>query len=706
MAEKIFRSKHIRKQLESLYQKEYKHLVKQEKPNNKYRGLGLNWRDVVIFILALFFVGMYQVQAHAQNYFDLNDIDTSMMLSYHETENNYGALNLLSSQYDIDISGIIANVKITQTFQNNTQDWIKEAIYAFPVAKNAAVYQMKLIIGKRVIEGEIHEIKQAQKIYDDAKSQGFTASIIKQHRPNLFTTDVSNIMPNEKVTVEISYQQTLVYEAGHIDFRLPLAIKNRYMQDRFLAGLKSAATIDSDLQVTALPINSLNDNQQRQIRVSLEAGFTLSELKSLNHNVTITPKNSHQLIVLNDNQLYDKNDFVLRWYPEQDNEPQAALFSEHLNGEEYVLMMLLPPKNTLKNTQKREVVFIVDTSGSMQGAAMDAAKDALLFGLTQIDYQDSFNIIEFNSSASTLFEKSQLASLDNIDQAIDFISALNADGGTNMGPALTLSMKDEVIDDHLKQIIFMTDGSVGNEAQLFKQIKNDIGQARLFTLAIGPAPNNYFMNKAALIGKGTYSNISNLAQVDTEMNELFVKLSSPALTDVIVEWGENADQNPRIIPDLYSDQPVVVTAKMSDFKKDISLSGFADKITWAETFSLNKDGLSKGVAKLWARNQIEDLTDDYMLGSYENDTILFTLQEQITNIALKYHLASQFTSLVAVDKTPDMSRLVAIQAKSMTVQEEILAEASYPQGSLGWKWQMLFGLILISIAFFMRKKEV
>jgi Ca-activated chloride channel family protein len=188
---------------------------------------------------------------------------------------------------------------------------------------------------------------------------------------------------------------------------------------------------------------------------------------------------------------------------------------------------------------------------------------------------------------------------------------------------------------------------------------------------------------------------------------LFVKLSSPALTDVMVEWGAEVEQNPRVIPDLYSDQPVIVTAKMIDFNKDISLSGFADKITWDKTFNLNEDGHSKGIAKLWARNQIEDLTDDYMLGSYSNDSGLLTLQEQITNIALKYHLVSQFTSLVAVDKTPEMSRLVAVQAKAMAVEEaKILAEAGYPQGSLGWKWQLLLGSMLIIMAFSLRRMDV
>ena len=700
MTEKITHTKHIRQQLESLYQQKYNGKFHHNKPQKKYQGLGLNWKDTVILILALFFVGLYQVQAHAQDYFNLDDVDTGMMLSYHEQGNNYGALTLLNSEYTIDITGIFAQVNIKQTFHNNSIEWIKEGMYAFPVAKNAAVHQMKLTVGKRVIEGEIHEKKQAQKIYDDAKAQGLAASIVKQHRPNLFTTDVANIMPNEKISVEISYQQTLTYDAGHIDFRLPLAIKSRYMQDRFLTDIDYLASDGSNLPVTVLPLSNVYDHKDRIINISLEAGFQLSELKSLHHNVEIKEISNYQSITLSDSQLYDDNDFVLRWYPTKGNKPQAAMFSEKLNGEEYVLMMLLPPNNIQKITQKREVVFIIDTSGSMHGAAMDAAKDALLFGLTQMDSGDKFNVIEFNSFAKELFETSMIATAGNIDQAIDFIVSLRSDGGTNMGPALSLAMEDEVSDEHLKQIIFITDGSVGNEAQLFKQINENISGARLFTVAIGSAPNNYFMNKAALIGKGTYSNISNLSQVDEEMNELFVKLSSPALTDVEIEWNADALQNPRVIPDLYSDQPVIVTAKMKNFDKSIAISGFADTQTWSKNFELNKDGHSVGISKLWARNQIEDLTDDYMLGGNVNFELI---QEQITNIALEYHLVSEFTSLVAIDKTPEMSRLVKIQARAME-QPQVVGSANYPVGSLGWKWKMMIGLILISMAFSIKRK--
>jgi len=700
MTEKITQTRHIRQQLESLNQQKTNVNSTVKRKIQKYQGLGLNWRDVVILIMVLFFVGLYQVQAHADEYFDLEEVDTGMMLSYHQAGNDYAALKLLSSEYSIDITGIIAQVNIKQTFRNDTANWIEEGMYAFPVADNAAVYQMKLIIGKRVIEAEIHEKQQAQQIYDSAKSQGLAASIVKQYRPNLFTTDVANIMPNEKIQVEITYQQTLRYDAGHIDFRLPLAIKSRYMQEKFLADLDQD---DLNLQDAALPIITVLDDKHRNININLETGFELSELKSLNHDVEIVHTPITQTISLLDKQLYDEHDFVLRWYPQRGNEPQAAMFSETLNGEEYVLMMLLPPESSktldTENKQSREVVFIIDTSGSMHGNAMSAAKDALFFGLTQLGAQDKFNIIEFNSYARELFEHSVLASTDNLDKAINFIDRLNADGGTNMGPALALAMQDEVAIRHLKQIIFITDGSVGNEAQLFSQIKQNIDAARLFTVAIGAAPNNYFMSKAALIGRGTYTNIDKLKDVDDSMNELFIKLSSPALTDVMIQWNGDVEQNPRIIPDLYSDQPIIVTARMKDFDAEVALSGYANDKIWSKAFAFNQDGASTGVAKLWARNQIADLTDDFMLGA---DIDASLLQAQITDIALKFHLVSEFTSLVAVDKTPDMTRLVALQAQAMR-KAQAVELANFPQTALGWQWRMLVGFMLLFLGLFIRK---
>ena len=209
------------------------------------------------------------------------------------------------------------------------------------------------------------------------------------------------------------------------------------------------------------------------------------------------------------------------------------------------------------------------------------------------------------------------------------------------------------------------------------------------------------MNKAALIGRGTYTNIAQLNEVDAMMNDLFIKITSPALTDVQVDWNAQVEQNPSVIPDLYSDQPVLVTAKLNKFNTNIVLSGFKNEDSFSKSFNLNSDGFSVGIAKLWARNQIEDLTDDYML---ETGTDNLILQEKITQLGLKYQLVSPFTSLVAVDQNPDLSRLVALQARDLH-QIETLEQVNYPQTALGWKWQLYFGFFILMVTYYYKTKK-
>ena len=703
MTEKITKTKHIRQQLESLNNQQYASSKKTNK-SKKYQGLRLNWRDVVILVWLLFFVGLYQVQAYAQNPIALNDVNTPMMLSYDGQKDQYSQLQLVSSVYDVNITGIVAQVNITQTFYNGSEQWIDQGVYAFPLASNAAVDGMQMRIGQRLITAEIHEKKQAQQIYDEAKSAGYSASMVKQYRPNLFTTNVANIKPYEAIEVQISYQQTLVYDAGHIDFHLPLAIKSRHTQQPLLVDSQTQIDTKRDAQQTSASSSGINDQKRRAININLTSGFALSGVKSLHHDVTIDNGQHHQRITLADNILYDQHDFVLRWYPKKGHKPQAAMFSEKLGGTEYALLMLLPPEQVINleatNQQKREVVFIIDTSGSMHGQALSAAKDALFFGLTQLTENDKFNIIEFNSYAQALFKKTVDANNNHIDQAVDFIDGLSADGGTNMAPALSAATQQAPSDQFLKQIIFITDGSIGNEAQLFNQISQEINSARLFTVAIGAAPNNYFMEKAAVIGRGSYTNVAKLDNVDEAMNALFVKLKSPALTDIMVDWGaHDVQQSPQVIPDLYRDEAVIVTAKMSEFDAQAVMSGFGIDQPWSQAFTFNHDGQSQGVARLWARQYIEQLTDDLMLGADQASDLL---QEEITEVALSFHLVSEFTSLVAVDKTPQLSQIRASQALAVQAPT-VVAKAAFSQTSLGWQWQMLLGMMLLFSAIILYK---
>ncbi|WP_395374479.1 VIT domain-containing protein [Marinicella sp. W31] len=638
----------------------------------KYHGLNMAWKDVVMFSLLILVTSVYQVRAEAAAELtpvDFDDISSGMLLSFDKNSGEYASLELVSAEYSADIFGMLATVTIKQNFRNPSDQWVSEGVYAFPVASQSAVYGMKLIIGKRIIEGEIHEKEEAIQIYEQAKLSGQTASIVKQYRPNLFTTDVANIGPQETISVEITYQQTLHYDSGHFDFRIPLAIKPRYVPNADNKPLPTSGNV--------------SHNNSRSININLDAGFELAELQSLNHDIDVVEEFSMQHIQLSDNALFDANDFVLRWQPLAGSEPKAAYFSEYKDGHEYALLMMLPPQSTEKLTQPRNITYIIDTSGSMHGTALDQAKDALLYAMSELESDSYFNIIDFDSTAKPLFTQSQQASPDNIGYALDFIEKLNSDGGTNMAPALEIAMQSQnIIPNRLNQIIFITDGSVGNEAQIFQQIASNIGDARLFTVAIGAAPNNYFMNKAAMFGRGTYTHISKLSQVDESMSELFTKISSPALTDIALDWKNPVAQNPSTIPDLYQGEPVILTAKLAQKQTSFNISGLVnDSNSWNSQLSMQSDGQSNGISRLWARNQVEELTDSLMLGGDHE-----MLKDQIIELGLKHHLVTEFTALVAVDKTPDLSRMQQAQAAQ---------DAPYPQGSLGWLMQLLFGLAIL-----------
>lgn len=710
---KVPNKKSIRWELEQLAQNPKQQGLKRPAPNrvtanSKYQKLGLNWKDVVIFSLAMFYTTLYNINAYAQNTtnnrtapvqsaVNFDDISSGMMMEFNKATGEYRNLNLVQTEYDVEVFGLLATIKLKQTFLNDQNDWVTEGVYAFPMADKSAVYQLKMTIGERVIEGEIHAKKVAEQIYQQAKADGLTATMVKQYRPNIFTSEIANIGPLEEISVEITYQMTLNYSQKYYELRLPMAIKTRYIPPG----------VDAQLPVSS----GVVDHNYRKIKINLDAGFELDELRSLHHNVEIDQQFDRHQISLTDQQLYDSNDFVLRWFPRADKTPKAAYFSEQKDGFEYSLLMVLPPNSAEKSNQARNMTYIMDTSGSMHGMALEQSKDALLYALSELDDTTYFNVIDFDSTAKALFPASRLATPDNIGLALDFVDGFSSDGGTNMAPALQIAMQREnIVADHLNQIIFMTDGSVGNEAMIFDQIAQDIGDARLFTIAIGPAPNNYFMSKAAMFGRGTYTHIAALADVNESMSQLFTQLTHPALTDLAVTWDTTGVvQSPSVIPDLYMDQPLVITSKtplkqngfnqskqapsfvISGLRNEPS-GGVSKQKTWSEQITLNDDDRTTGIARLWARNKVEEMTDDLMLGGdYE------VLKDEIIELALQHHLITEFTAMVAVDRNPDASRIARAKAAQ---------QVPYPQGSLGWRWNFLIGMLLFSVALTMRRYSV
>jgi Ca-activated chloride channel family protein len=351
------------------------------------------------------------------------------------------------------------------------------------------------------------------------------------------------------------------------------------------------------------------------------------------------------------------HDFELVWRPVPSAAPRAMSFVEQIDDKPYYLLMVMPPdaQNLPAAVMPRETIFVIDTSGSMHGVSIQQAKKAVQLALNGLQATDLFNVIEFNSVTKALFKTSQPASAVSIQTASAFVEKLQANGGTEMRPALSLALDSAPTETHLRQVIFITDGSVGYEDELFSMIEQGLGGARLFTVGIGSAPNSWFMRKAAEAGRGSYTFISALHEVGEKMDALFKKLQQPQVTDINVQWpsGVMVDSFPATVPDLYLGEPVTVKVEASgEFRPDdrIRISGNSVAGGWTADLPVSAALSSAGVAALWARARIDELQNIERRHS-DPDAI----KASIVETALTHHLVSKHTSLVAVDKTPARS---------------------------------------------------
>lgn len=554
---------------------------------------------------------------------------------------------LVATEVDIEVAGIVARAKVTQHFINPTAQW-REGVYVFPLPEHAAVDRLHMQVGERVIEGQIQEKQQARATYAKARADGVKASLIEQQRPNLFTAHVAHLGPNEEVSVTIEYQQTLAYDSGSFHLRFPLVITPRYTPAS--AG-SDVAAFDDDAPLTppVLPPGSPPTNPV-SLHVGVDAGFPLSLIASASHRIDVKEQVGHHYdVTLADDIVASDRDFELTWTPEVGNLPGAALFTESRDGKTWALLMVLPPSTpSTAPIAPREAVFIVDTSGSMSGVSLAQAREAVAFALSRLRPGDRFNVIEFNSVTRPLFTAPMPVDPTTLARARAFVAGLRADGGTEMKPALTAALNAPIVDGFVQQVVFITDGAVGNERELLALIEAQAGSRRLFTVGIGPGPNTWFLRKAAHAGRGTATFISDVRDVKARMTELYAKLENPALTDIDVAWSAPAESYPRAVPDLYLGEPIVLTAQFATPLVSLSLTGRRGSDPWGEMLPLASGEPARGIATLWARDRIEALADSMVDGDAD------TIRPLIVETALAHHLVSKFTSLVAVDVSPTL----------------------------------------------------
>lgn len=557
---------------------------------------------------------------------------------------------LLDTEVDIEVNGPVAEVTVTQRFSSRDRAF-SEGVYVYPLADNAALHDMEMIVGQRRIQGEVHERREAGRIYDQAKQQGKRTGLVEQQKPNVFTTSVANIAPGETVAVELRYTQALERVGHRFSLHLPLTITPRYIPagpEQYHALDAGANAAPNSIARTARHTARLPDQAQRvRIQARIDPGLPTTDLVSSSHDIRTNRIDDHYRLTLADGAVPMNKDFRLSWKLAPRADTQATFLTRTLDDQHYGLLMMIPPKpGPRRHVVAREQILVLDRSGSMSGERMKQARRSTQHALRQLDPDDRFNVVAFNDTTRSLFPEPVRATRAHVRRALGFVDGLDGDGGTEMLPALRTALAMKRDPELVRQVIFVTDGAIGNENAVLQMVHEQLDGARLFPVAIGDAPNQSLLRRLARFGRGTSTTIQNHQEVSGKMNRLLERIARPVLSDLHLQLPPDieAEFSPERIPDLYLGEPLVVSARLSRIPESITVHG-RNPQTWQRTLQPETEREHEGVARLWARDRIRALMDRMAQGADEEE-----IRPRVVDIALRHRLVSRFTSFVAVEK--------------------------------------------------------
>ena len=654
---------------------------------------------IVLNILVIFTLfGTIKAFANLTN--DQYDQISSGEVFYKNVNGVYSKALGLNTKVSMNITGVINRVQVTQTFNNPDNIWT-EGIYLFPLPENAAVDGMKMIIGQTIIEGEIKEKVEAKKIYEQAKKEGKKASLVEQQRPNLFTAKVANIPPNSEITIQIEYQQKVAYDNEEFAISFPMVAAQRYLQANANGSLKNQAN-QNIIQTVENKNNPVN--RPVDIDISLKAGFEIADVKSMYHKIKTTNVDTQSVDISLEKAIQANRDFKLTWKAKKTKETQTKLYTQKVNDREFGLLMITPPNDLYKTEiqQQREVIFVIDSSGSMSGTSINQATLALEMAVNRLKKGDKFNIIDYDSSYNPLFATAQ--PINNLTSSLGkkFIDRITADGGTEaLAPIeYALQSTNDDSNEYLRQVIFITDGQLGNEEKIFKTIKNNLKKSKFFTIAIGSAPNTFFLKKAAKYGKGTFTHIGDQSEVTKQMNIFFKKIENPSLTDITID-GVALD-----ISDLYYGESVYYSFEAKEIPSNLTLKANNKDRVFYQKIDVSNVQKASGIDKLWAKESIDKLMSAYYL-TYDEDK-KEKIKSFVTSIGLTHSLVTNFTSLVAVDKTPSNIKKQINQSKNVQTkipQGSKLYDVNIPQTATNSELLFMIGVLLLVLGAIFYKLE-
>lgn len=554
-------------------------------------------------------------------------------------------LPLKSTRAEVTIAGIIADVKVTQEYQNTGKKTL-EAIYIFPASTRAAVYGMKMTIGERTINAVIREKEQARQDYENAIKEGKTASLLEQQRPNVFQMNVGNILPGDIIKVELSYTEILIPTDGIYQFVYPTVVGPRYSnrnESEVPAPDKWVANPYTEQGV--LPVSTFD------IHINIAAGMPISDVKCNSHDVNVNYTGTSDVAVglKNANGHEGNRDFVLD-YRLTGSAIHSGLLLFQGKDENYFLAMIQPPARiTSQVVPPRDYVFIMDVSGSMYGFPLEVSKTLLKDLIKNLKPTDRFNVVLFAGASSILSEESLPATSENLGKALSFIDKQQGGGGTELLPALKMALGLKGTENYARTFVIATDGYVEVEKQAFELIKKNLSNASFFAFGIGSSVNRYLIEGMAHAGQGEPFIALNESEARQKAAQFRKYIEYPVLSHIKVSFGGfNAyDVEPIDIPDVFAERPVLIMGKWKGNPAGTivlkGLSAEKNLVTELNVSEVKPSGQNSALRYLWARERIRNL-DDLGKAGYEEE-----VKKQVLELGLKYNLLTNYTSFVAID---------------------------------------------------------
>jgi len=596
---------------------------------------------------------------------DKTSAGSGSLIAMASSGQSLGQCPLKHTDVQTEISGYIARVTVKQVFQNPFNDKI-EAVYTFPLSENGAVDEMVMKVGSRRIQGTIKKREEAREIYDRARAAGQVASLLDQERTNIFTQSVANIEPGKEIEITIKYIETLPYEAGKFTYTFPTVVGPRFIPGTPTGKSGGGAADDTNVVPDASRItpNVAPEGERAghdiSINVHLNAGMPVSQIESKLHQVQIKNEgNGLATVSLSDKATIPNKDFILSWNVAEDKlksgyvayrDPSAK------DGAGYFTVMLIPPKRIApEKVAPKEMVFVIDCSGSQSGRPLDKCKETMRYILDHMNAQDTFQIIAFSNRQNIFADKPQPVSEEMKNRARQFIDGLSANGGTWMAPAVEKACAIPADGNRLRIVTFMTDGYVGNDYEVLGMVKKLRAKSRWFSFGTGNSVNRTLIDGIAREGGGEPEYVLLNSSAEQAGKKFYDRISTPVLTDVEMTTTGTTTKEvyPKKVADVWAERPLYFKGKyLKGGPGTIVLKGFAAGKPYEQKLQVDfpqSDTKNEGIASMWARAKVGRLMSEDWFGAQSGQPNK-EIKDEIVSTALAHHIMTQYTSFVAVDE--------------------------------------------------------